>query len=114
MDELLPPGVSPVAAAAALFVGKAVRVLRAPLPGGASQQALHAAAEVLALAPALRALCRREELQATKQGGSASSGATSFSVVGSSVAAWDANRLQGLRDECATWKGRSESLMAGA
>jgi hypothetical protein len=30
------------------------------------------------------------------------------------VAAWDANRLQGLRDECATWKGRSESLMAGA
>jgi gamma-tubulin complex component 4 len=59
----LPPGVSPAAAEAALFVGKAVRVLRVPAGGadtGAGGEAGAARAAIAELAPALRALARAE------------------------------------------------------
>lgn len=64
--DALPPGVSLPTAETALFIGKAVRVLRQPMSAAASHQALRAHAEILGFSQALRALQRQEAFSAVQ------------------------------------------------
>jgi gamma-tubulin complex component 4 len=64
--EELPPGVSPPAAEAVLFIGKAVRALKQPMSAAVSAQALAAHARVLGFSEALRRLQREEEFSAAR------------------------------------------------